>query len=176
MLKTLVILPAYNEELNIVKTVEDILANEPRVDYIVVNDGSRDNTLNILEEHHYNYINGFLNQGLFGAVQTGFKVALEENYDVAVQFDGDGQHLAEYIKDLVDEIEKGNDIVIGSRFVSKKKPITPRMLGSRLISFCIRLVTRKKITDPTSGFRAYGRECIKLYAKDMNNPLIHWFI
>lgn len=170
MLKTLVILPAYNEELNIVKTVEDILTNEPHVDYIVVNDGSGDNTLNILEEHHYNYINGFLNQGLFGAVQTGFKVALEENYDVAVQFDGDGQHLAEYIKDLVAEIEKGNDIVIGSRFVSKKKPITARMLGSRLISFCIRLVTGKKITDPTSGFRAYGRECIKLYAKDMNNP------
>lgn len=169
-LKTLVIIPAYNEALNIEKTVNDILVNAPEVDYVVVNDGSKDNTLEVLKKNNYNYIDGFINLGLFGAVQTGFKLALKYGYDVAIQFDGDGQHSAKYINDLVKEIEKGNDIVIGSRFVTEKKPITARMLGSRLISFSIRLVTGKKINDPTSGFRAYNTLCIKDFATDMNNP------
>lgn len=169
-LKTLVIIPAYNEALNIEKTVTDLLENAPYVDYVVINDGSKDNTLEVLKRNHFNYIDGFSNQGLFGAVQTGFKLALEEDYDVAIQFDGDGQHSAKYIQELIDEIENGNNIVIGSRYVKNKKPFTARMLGSRLISFSIRLITGKKIKDPTSGFRAYDRVCIKEYALDMNNP------
>lgn len=169
-LRTLVVIPAYNEALNIVKTVEDIKKNAPYVDYVVVNDGSKDNTLEVIQENHFNHIDGFCNLGLFGAVQTGFKLALREDYDVVIQFDGDGQHSAQYIAPMLEEIKKGNDIVIGSRFVTEKKPITARMLGSRLISFSIRLMTRTKITDPTSGFRAYGKRCIKDYATDMNNP------
>lgn len=169
-LKTLVIIPAYNEALNIEKTVTDLLENAPYVDYVVINDGSKDNTLEVLKRNHFNYIDGFSNQGLFGAVQTGFKLALEEDYDVAIQFDGDGQHSAKYIQELIDEIKNGNNIVIGSRYVKNKKPFTARMLGSRLISFSIRLITGKKIKDPTSGFRAYDRVCIKEYALDMNNP------
>ena len=141
-MKTLVVIPAYNEAMNIVKTVDDIKQNAPEVDYVVVNDGSKDNTLEVLKEHHFNYIDGFCNLGLFGAVQTGFKLALLNDYD----------------------------IVIGSRFVTEKKPVTARMLGSRLIAFSIRLMTGKKIADPTSGFRAYNRACIKDYANDMNNP------
>ena len=168
--KTLIVIPAYNEALNIVKTVNDIKLNAPDVDYVVVNDGSKDNTLEVLKEHNFNYIDGFCNLGLFGAVQTGFKLALLNDYDIVIQFDGDGQHSAKYIQPLIDEIEKGNDIVIGSRFVTEKKPFTARMLGSRLIAFSIRLMTGKKITDPTSGFRAYNRACIKDYANDMNNP------
>ena len=169
-MKTLVVIPAYNEALNIEKTVHDLEVNAPDVDYVVVNDGSKDNTLEVLRKNHFNYIDGFCNLGLFGAVQTGFKLALKEDYDVVIQFDGDGQHSAKYIEPLVKEIEKGNSIVIGSRFVDEKKPFTARMIGSRFIAGAIKLVTGKTITDPTSGFRAYDKACIKDYALEMNNP------
>lgn len=169
-MKTLVVIPAYNEALNIEKTVHDLEVNAPEVDYVVINDGSKDNTLEVLKKNDFNYIDGFCNLGLFGAVQTGFKLAIKENYDVVIQFDGDGQHSAKYIAPLVKEIEKGNNIVIGSRFVDEKKPFTARMMGSRLIAGAIKLMTGKTITDPTSGFRAYDRACIKDYASEMNNP------
>ena len=169
-MKTLVVIPAYNEALNIEKTVHDLEVNAPEVDYVVVNDGSKDNTLEVLKKNDFNYIDGFCNLGLFGAVQTGFKLAIKENYDIVIQFDGDGKHSAKYIAPLVKEIEKGNNIVIGSRFVDEKKPFTARMMGSRLIAGAIKLMTGKTITDPTSGFRAYDRACIKDYAGEMNNP------
>lgn len=177
-MKTLVVIPAYNEALNIEKTVKDIQQNAPDVDYVVVNDGSKDNTLEVIQKNNFNHIDGFCNLGLFGAVQTGFKLAMKENYDVVIQFDGDGQHSAKYIDAMVKEIEYGNDIVIGSRFVSEKKPFTARMIGSRLIAWAIKLVTGKKVMDPTSGFRAYGKACIKDYALDITILLnqIHWFI
>ena len=169
-MKTLVVIPAYNEALNIEKTVHDLEVNASEVDYVVINDGSKDNTLEVLKKNDFNYIDGFCNLGLFGAVQTGFKLAIKENYDIVIQFDGDGQHSAKYIAPLVKEIEKGNNIVIGSRFVDEKKPFTARMMGSRLIAGAIKLMTGKTITDPTSGFRAYDRACIKDYASEMNNP------
>ena len=170
MMKTLIVIPAYNEALSIESVIQDIEKNAPDVDYVIVNDGSKDNTLEIVEKNGFNCITCFLNLGLFGAVQTGFKYALDNNYDIAIQFDGDGQHSAEYINDLVKAIEEGNNIAIGSRFVTEKKPFTARMIGSRLISFAIFMVTGKKIKDPTSGFRAYGRQAIDDYALDMNNP------
>lgn len=169
-LKVLVIIPAYNEESNIEKVINDIQTNSSFVDYVIINDGSKDRTLDILKKNHFNYIDSICNLGLFGAVQTGFRYSLENDYDCAIQFDGDGQHLAKYIPLLVDEIANGNDIVIGSRFVNEKKPISARMLGSRLISTSIKIVTGKNIKDPTSGFRAYNRSCIKEYALGMNNP------
>ena len=169
-MKTFVVIQSYNEALNIEKTVKDIQQNAPDVDYVVVNDGSKDNTLEVIQKNNFNHIDGFCNLGLFGAVQTGFKLAMKENYDVVIQFDGDGQHSAKYIDAMVKEIENGNDIVIGSRFVSEKKPFTARMIGSRLIASAIKIVTGKKVMDPTSGFRAYGKACIKDYALDMNNP------
>ena len=169
-MKTLVVIPAYNEALNIEKTVNDLEVNAPEVDYVVVNDGSKDNTLEVLKKNDFNYIDGFCNLGLFGAVQTGFKLAIKENYDVVIQFDGDGQHSAKYIAPLVKEIENGNNIVIGSRFVDEKKPFTARMIGSRLIAGAIKMMTGKTITDPTSGFRAYDKNCIIDYANEMNNP------
>ena len=122
-LKTLVVIPAYNEALNIEKTIQDIKENAPDVDYVIVNDGSKDNTLEVIQKNNYNHIDGFCNLGLFGAVQTGFKLAMQEGYDVVIQFDGDGQHSAKYIAPMVEEVEKGNDIVIGSRFVTDKKPL-----------------------------------------------------
>lgn len=169
-MKALVVVPAYNEALNIEKTIKDLETNASGIDYIIVNDGSKDNTLEVIQKNGFHYIDGFCNLGLFGAVQTGFKLALLQGYDVVIQFDGDGQHSAKYIKNLIQGIENGNSIVIGSRYVTEKKPLNARMLGSRLISASIRLVTGKKIMDPTSGFRAYDRECIKDYALDMNNP------
>ena len=170
MLKTLVVIPAYNEALNIKKTVIDLKNNAPDVDYVVVNDGSKDNTLEVLEQNNFNYIDSICNLGLFGAVQTGFKLAMKEKYDVVIQFDGDGQHSAKYIDLLVKEIENGNSIVIGSRFVDEKKPFTARMIGSRLIAGAIKLITGKTIKDPTSGFRAYDKACIRDYVTEMNNP------
>lgn len=170
MLKTLVVIPAYNEALNIKKTVIDLKNNAPDVDYVVVNDGSKDNTLEVLEQNNFIYIDSICNLGLFGAVQTGFKLAMKEKYDVVIQFDGDGQHSAKYIDLLVKEIENGNSIVIGSRFVDEKKPFTARMIGSRLIAGAIKLITGKTIKDPTSGFRAYDKACIRDYATEMNNP------
>jgi len=167
--KVLVIIPAYNEEENIKKTVEDIKKNAKGVDYIVINDGSRDNTLGVLKDQDYNHIDLIQNLGLFGAVQTGLKYALDHDYDVAIQFDGDGQHQAKYIKDLVAEIDNAN-IVVGSRFVTKKKPLTLRMLGSRLLTIAIALVGHKIIKDPTSGMRAYDKDTIRDYANDINNP------
>lgn len=169
-LKTLVVVPAYNEALNIEKTVQDILDNASHVDYVVVNDGSKDNTLEVLQKNGFHYIDSICNLGLFGAVQTGFRYGLMHDYDVVIQFDGDGQHQARYINDLVNEIEKGADISIGSRFVTEKKPWTARMAGSRLIAGAIKLTTGKKIADPTSGFRAYNKDCIREYALTPNMP------
>lgn len=168
--RTLIVIPAYNEAENIERVIKDIKDNAPDVDYVIINDGSTDNTKEIVEKNHFNCINGFINLGLFGAVQTGFLYALENNYDVVFQFDGDGQHDAKYIKTMLNEIQSDDDIIIGSRFVTERKPFTARMLGSRLISFAIRIATGKKIVDPTSGLRAYGKNSIKDYATDMNNP------
>ena len=167
--KVLVIVPAYNEEESIEKTIEDIKENAKNVDYIVINDGSKDNTLEVLKRNNYNHIDLIQNLGLFGAVQTGLKYALENDYDVAIQFDGDGQHKAKYINKLVDEIDN-NNIVIGSRYATKKRPFTLRMLGSRLITMAIAIVAHIVIKDPTSGMRAYDKDTIKDYANDINNP------
>ena len=103
-----------------------------------------------------------------GAVQTGYKYAYEKGYDCAVQFDGDGQHQAKYIKDLVKAIEEGYDIAIGSRFVTEKRNFSLRMIGSRMISLCIFLKSGKVIKDPTSGFRMLNRKMIEDYAYHMN--------
>ncbi len=171
-MKVLVIIPAYNEEKNIVKTVEQIKNTKLRgytLDYVVINDGSRDNTKKVLEENNINFIDLPFNLGIGGAVQTGYKYAYYNNYDVAIQFDGDGQHNASYIKDLITEIKKGNNIVIGSRFVkelSKFKSTRIRRVGINFLSWLINIVTNKKIYDPTSGFRAADKEIIELFANN----------
>lgn len=165
-MKVLVIIPAYNEALNIKNTIEDVV-NNTNYDYVVVNDSSIDDTKDICQKNNFNIISLPVNYGLTSAIQLGMKYAKENNYDIAIQFDGDGQHSAKYLKRLVDEIEKNNiDISIGSRFVIEKKPFTLRMVGSRIISLLIRLTTSKKITDPTSGMRAYNSKVIELFNND----------
>lgn len=158
--KVLIIIPAYNEAKNIEKTVNDVKSNT-NYDYIVVNDCSKDNTKEVCEKNNFNVISLPVNYGLTSAIQIGMKYAYTNNYDIAIQFDGDGQHQAKYLAKLVEEIEKNNtNVAIGSRFATKKKPFSMRMLGSRVISLAIRLTTSKKIKDPTSGMRAYDRKAI----------------
>lgn len=160
-MKVLVIIPAYNEAQNIEKTVKDVTENT-NYDYIVINDCSKDNTKEVCEKNNFNMLSLPINFGLTSGIQLGMKYAYQNGYDIAIQFDGDGQHQAKYLKDLVKEIkEKNYDIVIGSRFLTKKKPFSIRMLGSSILQMAIRLVTRKKITDPTSGMRAYNKKVIK---------------
>lgn len=167
-MKILVIIPAYNEEESILSVVRNFESANTGYDYIVINDCSKDNTKKILEENNINYLDLPVNLGLQGAVQTGYKYAFYNYYDAAIQFDGDGQHLPEYIEPLVKEIEKGYDIVIGSRFVDAKKHFSLRMLGSRIISFAIKITTGKTITDPTSGMRILNRTMLKDYAFELN--------
>lgn len=165
-MKVLIVVPAYNEAQNIEKTVKDITTNT-KYDYIVINDCSKDDTKLVCEKNNFNVMSLPVNYGLTSVVQLGMKYAYKNNYDIVIQFDGDGQHQAKYVKDLVNEIEQENcDIAIGSRFVNKKKPKSMRMLGSNLISIAIKLVTWKKIKDPTSGMRAYNKEAIKQFVQN----------
>lgn len=168
MNEVLVIIPAYNEEENIERVVNGLIKNYPQYDYVVVNDGSKDSTLDICKENKYHCLDLPVNLGLAGAFQAGMKYAYRKGYDYAIQFDADGQHRAEYIAPILDEMKKGYDIVIGSRFVDEKKPFSMRMLGSRLISFAIKLTTGMKIMDPTSGMRMFNKVTIKECALNIN--------
>lgn len=166
--RVLAIIPAYNEEENIVSTVEDLRAHAPEVDYVVINDGSRDRTATICRERGYRLISLPVNLGLAGGFQAGLKYAARCGYRYAVQFDGDGQHRPEYLAAMQARMEDGFDIVIGSRFVGQKKPRSMRMLGSNLIEHAIRLTTGVRIKDPTSGMRMFNRAMIEEFAGGLN--------
>ena len=165
-MKVILIIPAYNEALNIEKTIKDVTENTD-YDYVVVNDCSSDDTLEVCQKNHFNVLSLPVNYGLTSVVQLGMKYAKKNDYDIIVQFDGDGQHQAKYVKNLVEEIEDGScDIAIGSRFVTKKKPKSMRMLGSGLLTSIIKLTTGKTIKDPTSGMRAYNRKAIDEFIRN----------
>ena len=168
-MKLLIVIPAYNEEANIKTTVSKLRERCPQYDYVVVNDGSRDGTTAICRKEGFNLVDLPINIGLAGAVQTGMQYGYLQDYDAVLQYDGDGQHEPEYIEALCDAMIKDNaDIVIGSRFIEEKKPFTPRMMGSTLIQFLLRLVSGVKLTDPTSGMRLFGKKLIKEFAQNMN--------
>ena len=168
MAKLLILIPAYNEAENIERVVDNIEKNYSQYDYIVVNDGSKDKTYDICVKKGYKVIDLPINLGLAGGFQAGVKYAYRKGSDYVIQFDADGQHLPEYIEPMIEEIEKGYDIVIGSRFVEKKKPFSARMMGSRMISLAIKITTGKRINDPTSGMRLYDRKCMREYAQEVN--------
>lgn len=168
MLKLLIVIPAYNEEESIVPVVENLIQNYPQFDYVIVNDGSRDRTAEICREHDFRLLDLPINLGLSGAFQTGVRFAVENGYDCAIQLDADGQHLPEYIQPMLDLLEGGADIVIGSRFVTAKKPRSLRMMGSYLISWAIRLTTGRAICDPTSGMRMFNRRMLEEFAANLN--------
>lgn len=171
--KILLIIPAYNEEKAIKKTYEKIIEynkkNKTNYDVIVINDGSKDNTEKVLVENNIPHIKLIHNLGIGGAVQTGYKYALENSYDIAIQYDGDGQHNVEYIKNLIQPIlNNESDLVIGSRFVDKNsegfKSTFARLIGIRIISFFIKMTTGKRIYDCTSGFRACNKRVIEHFS------------
>ena len=167
-MKTLVIIPAFNESASIVKTVKDIEDNAPGFDYIIINDCSTDNMKQICRENNLNVINLPVNLGIGGAVQTGYKYAMENGYDAAVQFDGDGQHKAEYLKSMAEMLEREElDMVIGSRFIEKQgfQSTIIRQFGIKWFTVLIAVLTGKKITDPTSGMRMAGKSLIIQFAK-----------
>lgn len=168
-MKTLIIIPAYNEAENIERVVNDLVENYAHYDYVIVNDGSKDNTSDICQKNGYNFIDLPVNLGLAGGFQAGMKYAERNQYDAAIQFDGDGQHDPSYIAPMVEAMsEKDADIIIGSRYVTEKKPITLRMFGSNIIEFCIKLTTGKRVKDPTSGMRLFNRRMIHKLANTMN--------
>lgn len=174
-MKVLLVVPSYNEEENVLNNYQKILDynKKNRTDYeaIIINDGSKDKTEEICITNNIPHITLVHNLGIGGAVQTGYKYALENGYDIAVQFDGDGQHDVRYVKDIIDPIVKGKaNMVIGSRFIDKTssefKSTAARRFGINIISFFIKLVTGKRIYDTTSGFRAIDRDLIKMFAMD----------
>ena len=173
-MKILMIIPAYNEEESILHTVEGIIDYRKNVDfqldYLVINDGSTDNTKNILIQNKLNAIHLVQNLGIGGAVQTGYKYALDNNYDVAVQFDGDGQHDIRSLNSLIQPILLGKaDMVIGSRFVgetlSEFQTSFMRRFGIGVISNMIKLTTGICIWDTTSGYRLGNKKVIAQFAR-----------
>lgn len=167
-LNLLIVIPAYNEKNNLKHVVDDLTSYCSEYDYLIVNDGSTDGTLEYCRANDYSILDLPINLGLAGAFSAGMLWAYEHNYDAVMQFDGDGQHRAEYVKTLVAQYKKGYDIVVGSRFITEKKPFNMRMIGSFIISFAIRLTTRFVMCDPTSGMRIYDRSIIERFAFDMN--------
>ncbi|MBQ2639504.1 MAG: glycosyltransferase family 2 protein [Bacilli bacterium] len=169
MKKVLLIIPAYNEEENILKTYKSIenynKKNKTNYDVIVINDCSTDDTKKILGDNNIPHINLIHNLGIGGAVQTGYKYAYYNDYDIAVQYDGDGQHDVSYVKNIIKPIiDNKADMVIGSRFVEDIdtfKSSKARRIGIKVISSFMKFTTHKKIYDTTSGFRAVNKEVIK---------------
>jgi len=168
-MKVLMIIPAYNESENIEKVINNLQACNSEVDYLVINDCSKDNTKQILDSIGANYISLPVNLGIGGAVQAGYIYAYEHDYDIAIQMDGDGQHKPEYIKNLIQPIVDGEaDSVIGSRFIDNEgfQSSALRRFGINFLSNLIKLVCGKRVYDVTSGFRAVNKEYIEFFARE----------
>ena len=169
-MKVLVIIPAYNEEKSLKRVIDHLLRVCPQFDYIIINDGSTDGTEEVCRQNQYHHISLPINLGLSGAVRTGMKYASEKGYDMVLQFDADGQHLPEYIQDMVDcMVQEKCNVVIASRYYKSKMPFGMRTIGAKLITAAIRLTTGRHLSDPTSGMRLYDRHIIEQFVKDENN-------
>lgn len=165
----LVIIPAYNESENIVHVVRHMMEDAPQYDYLVVNDGSADDTPELCRKENFHYLDLSINMGIGGAVQAGYIYARKNNYDIAVQMDGDGQHDIAYLDRLLEPIANGEaDVVIGSRFLEKEgfQSTLSRRMGINILSGLIWLVTGRRIMDVTSGYRAVNKMFIKIYSED----------
>lgn len=168
-MKILIIIPAYNEAEGISKLIDNLEVNYSRYDYVIINDGSKDNTKQLCAQKGYHVINLPINLGIGGAVQTGYKYAKENDYDIAIQIDGDGQHNPAYIENLVTYIKEGTaEVVIGSRFINKEgfQSSKIRRLGINFLSSLLYICTRTKIYDVTSGYRAVNKRFISIFAED----------
>lgn len=170
-MKLLIVIPAYNEQENIARVVDNLIEHYPQYDYLVVNDGSKDRTAQICREKGYRFLDLPVNLGLAGAFQAGLRYAYRTGGgdNAAIQFDGDGQHDPSYIEEMAALMEKeGLDVVIGSRFKEEKKPFSLRMLGNRMIQLAIKITTGVTIKDPTSGMRLLNRPMIREFAQNLN--------
>lgn len=165
--KALIAIPAYNEEECIKNTVTELRAIAPEFDFVIINDGSRDRTGEICCSLNCNVITMPINCGLTVGFQTAARYAVDQGYDYMIQFDADGQHRPEYLAALVEKAEStGSDIVIGSRFLTVRKDKSMRMVGSRMITVLIKILTGRRISDPTSGFRLFSRSVLERYYFD----------
>lgn len=167
--RVLVIIPAYNEAENIVCVVKRMMEQAPQYDYLVVNDGSTDETLMLCRREGFQYIDLPINMGIGGAVQAGYIYASKNDYDIAVQMDGDGQHDIAYLEQMLAPIANGEaDVVIGSRFLEKEgfQSSASRRMGINILSGLILITTGKRIMDVTSGYRAVNKMFIKIYSED----------
>ena len=170
-LRKLAIVPAYNEAAMVGRVVRDIKRAAPDFDVVVVDDGSTDTTAAHAEAQGAVVIRHPFNLGIGGAMQSGYKYALREGYDVAAQVDGDGQHKPAHLHDLLERLETEGeqaDMVTGSRFLGDPGYRVPlgRRLGNLIFAVVMTAITRQRITDPTSGFRMANRRGIELFARD----------
>lgn len=168
-MKCLIIIPAYNESGNIEKVINNLTENYSQYDYIIINDGSTDNTKEICVRNHYQVLNLPVNVGIGGAVQTGYRYAFENNYDAAVQIDGDGQHDVAYLDEMLKILESGRaEVVIGSRFMERQgfQSSYTRRIGINFLSVLGWLLTGVRIKDVTSGYRLVNKKFIRIFAED----------
>lgn len=168
--RILIIIPVYNESASIVRLIFELVRMYPKWDILVVNDASQDRSGELAEETgKVTVINLPFNLGIGGCVQTGFKYARNQGYDIALQFDGDGQHRVEEIRKLVKPVREGlADVVIGSRFNSKEKNYEGQLLrrvGIKIFELLSFVLIRQKITDHTSGFRAFNKRALNFLAE-----------
>lgn len=171
--KGLIVVPAFNEGKNLGRLIPEIRSVAPAMDIVIVNDHSSDGTSKVAKELGAHVIDLPCNLGYGGAVQTGFKYALKNNYDFCIQIDGDGQHDPKCVEDLIDELHSnGTDVVVGSRFLGEATYKIPllRKIGMNLFSKVIKLLTGMEITDPTSGYQALNSRVIRFFAND-NYPI-----
>ena len=168
MNKILIIIPAYNEEECLPGVMQDLRSHAPDADILVVDDGSRDRTAEVARQTGVKVASLPYNLGIGGAMQTGFQYARNNGYDIAIQFDGDGQHMAAEIEILLDPLQKGRaDIVIGSRFLKRGdyRPSFFRRIGISIFSTVLSAIMGMPVTDTTSGFRAVNSRVIEFFAR-----------
>lgn len=168
MNKILIIVPAYNEEESLQGVIQDLRSHVPQADILVVDDGSCDRTATVARQSGVKLASLAFNLGIGGAMQTGFQYARTNGYDMAIQFDGDGQHLAAEVGILLAVLQKGRaDIVIGSRFLKRGdyRPSFFRKIGISIFSTVLSAIIGIPVTDTTSGFRAVNRRVIEFFAR-----------
>ena len=166
--KVLIIIPAYNEEENIQRVIDEIKKDVDYADILVIDDCSKDNTRKIVEKNGVKCITNVINMRYAMAVQTGLKYANYHDYDYVIQMDADGQHIAKEADKLYKEIKASNvDIVIGSRYLEDTGYPCPffRRVGTKMFSFMVRLFCHQKIADPLSGFQCLNKRVIEKYSK-----------
>ncbi len=167
--RVLIIIPAYNEAENIEKVIDNLTEHFPQYDYVIVNDGSTDGTKRVCADHGYQVLNLPINMGIGGAVQTGYRYAKENGYDMAVQIDGDGQHDVAFLEGMIRRMEEERaDCVIGSRFVEKEgfQSSGLRRMGIMFLSSLGWILTGVRVKDITSGYRLVNRRFICIFADD----------